>query len=165
MNDPHDGPLPGDASHRLHFCSAQEYRAAMALAARLEAKGLARRAWRVRWNLDGPQPARAALPPTTMETDDDRGGRASTEVPGLAQMVERTGLSNWQRGGEMNREEIIRLAESAGITVIGEAVWRLCELVAAAEREALAEDRLDEGERCPCTRCDYSCEDRRKGER
>jgi len=39
----------------------------------------------------------------------------------------------------MSREEIIRLAESAGITVIGEAVWRLCELVAAAEREACAE--------------------------
>ena len=39
----------------------------------------------------------------------------------------------------MSREEIIRLAESAGITVIGEAVGRLCELVAAAEREACAE--------------------------
>ena len=39
---------------------------------------------------------------------------------------------------EMTREEIIRLAEEAGITVIGEAVWRLCELVAAAEREACA---------------------------
>lgn len=38
----------------------------------------------------------------------------------------------------MTREEIIRLAESAGITVIGEAVWRLCEVVAAAEREACA---------------------------
>ena len=38
----------------------------------------------------------------------------------------------------MTREEIIRLAEEAGITVIGEAVWRLCELVAAAEREACA---------------------------
>lgn len=34
----------------------------------------------------------------------------------------------------MTREQIIRLAEEAGITVIGEAVWRLCELVAAAER-------------------------------
>ena len=45
----------------------------------------------------------------------------------------------------MTREEIIRLAESAGITVIGEAVWRLCELVAAAEREACAAicDRLE----------------------
>ena len=38
----------------------------------------------------------------------------------------------------MSREEIIRLAESAGITVIGEAVWRLCEVVASAEREACA---------------------------
>jgi hypothetical protein len=33
-----------------------------------------------------------------------------------------------------------------------------------ALRAALAEDRLGEGERCPCTRCDFSCEDRRKGE-
>lgn len=40
----------------------------------------------------------------------------------------------------MTREEIIRLAESAGITVIGEAVWRLCELVAATEREACAKE-------------------------
>ena len=39
----------------------------------------------------------------------------------------------------MTREEIIQLAESAGITVIGEAVWRLCEIVAAAEREACAQ--------------------------
>jgi hypothetical protein len=36
---------------------------------------------------------------------------------------------------------------------------------ADALRAALAEDRLGEGERCPCTRCDYSCEDRRKGEK
>ena len=43
----------------------------------------------------------------------------------------------------MTREEIIRLAESAGITVIGEAVWRLCELVAAAEREACAKVAAD----------------------
>ena len=34
----------------------------------------------------------------------------------------------------MTREEIIRLAEEAGITVIGEAVWRLCEVVADVER-------------------------------
>ena len=43
----------------------------------------------------------------------------------------------------MNREEVIALAREAGIVVTGEAVWRLCELVAAAEREACA--RLCDG--------------------
>ena len=38
----------------------------------------------------------------------------------------------------MTRDEIIKLAREAGIVVTGEAVWRLCELVAAAEREAVA---------------------------
>jgi NAD(P)H-hydrate repair Nnr-like enzyme with NAD(P)H-hydrate epimerase domain len=33
------------------------------------------------------------------------------------------------------REDIIRMAQEAGIVVTGEAVWKLCELVAAAERE------------------------------
>lgn len=37
----------------------------------------------------------------------------------------------------MTREEIIALARESGIVVTGEAVWRLCELVAAAEREAI----------------------------
>lgn len=36
------------------------------------------------------------------------------------------------------REDIIRLAQEAGIVVTGEAVWKLCELVAAVEREACA---------------------------
>lgn len=39
----------------------------------------------------------------------------------------------------MNREDIIRITQEAGIVVTGEAVWRLCELVAAAEREACAQ--------------------------
>lgn len=39
---------------------------------------------------------------------------------------------------EMKRTDIIRMAQEAGIVVTGEAVWRLCELVAAAEREACA---------------------------
>ncbi len=39
----------------------------------------------------------------------------------------------------MTKDQIIALAEKAGIVVIGEAVWRLCELVAAAEREACAQ--------------------------
>jgi hypothetical protein len=39
----------------------------------------------------------------------------------------------------MNRDDIIRMAEEAGIVVTGEAVWKLCEIVAAAEREACAQ--------------------------
>ena len=38
----------------------------------------------------------------------------------------------------MNRDDIIDMALEAGIVVTGEAVWKLCELVAAAEREACA---------------------------
>ena len=36
----------------------------------------------------------------------------------------------------MTRDDIIRIAREAGIVVTGEAVWKLCELVAAAERDA-----------------------------
>jgi len=36
------------------------------------------------------------------------------------------------------KEDIIRMAREAGIVVTGEAVWKLCELIAAAEREACA---------------------------
>jgi len=36
------------------------------------------------------------------------------------------------------KEDIIRMAREAGIVVTGEAVWKLCELVAAHEREACA---------------------------
>jgi hypothetical protein len=39
----------------------------------------------------------------------------------------------------MTRDDIIRMAEEGGIVVTGDAVWRLCELVAAAEREAIAQ--------------------------
>jgi len=38
----------------------------------------------------------------------------------------------------MTRDDIIRMAREAGIVVTGEAVWKLCDLVAAAEREACA---------------------------
>lgn len=38
----------------------------------------------------------------------------------------------------MNREDIIRIADEAGIVVTGEAVWKLCELVAVVERNKLA---------------------------
>lgn len=39
----------------------------------------------------------------------------------------------------MTRDDIIRMAQEAGIVVTGEAVWTLCDLVAAAEREACAQ--------------------------
>jgi hypothetical protein len=39
----------------------------------------------------------------------------------------------------MTQDDIIRMAQEAGIVVTGEAVWKLCALVAAAEREACAE--------------------------
>jgi len=39
----------------------------------------------------------------------------------------------------MNRDDIIRMAQEAGIVVTGEAVWKLCEIVAAAERQACAQ--------------------------
>jgi len=38
----------------------------------------------------------------------------------------------------MTRDDIIRITQEAGIVVTGEAVWKLCEIVAAAEREACA---------------------------
>jgi hypothetical protein len=38
----------------------------------------------------------------------------------------------------VTRDDIIRMAQDAGIVVTGEAVWKLCEMVAAAEREACA---------------------------
>ncbi len=58
----------------------------------------------------------------------------------------------------IEREDIIRMAREAGIVVTGEAVWRLCELVAAAEREACLEmvGILVEAEREACAKV---CED------
>lgn len=47
----------------------------------------------------------------------------------------------------MTREEIIRLAEEAKVMIAGDAAWRLCELVAAAEREACARVCESEGQR------------------
>jgi hypothetical protein len=39
----------------------------------------------------------------------------------------------------MNRDDVIRMAQEAGIVVIGEAAFKLCQLVAQHEREACAE--------------------------
>jgi len=38
----------------------------------------------------------------------------------------------------MNRDDVIRMAKEAGIVVIGEAAFKLCQLVAEHEREACA---------------------------
>ena len=43
----------------------------------------------------------------------------------------------------MTREEIIRMAREAKVMIAGDAAWRLCELVAAAEREACAAEIAD----------------------
>lgn len=42
----------------------------------------------------------------------------------------------------MTRDDIERMAQEAGIVVTGEAVWKLCELVAAAERESTIKESL-----------------------
>jgi len=54
--DPHAGPTVGDRSFEYYFVSPMDFHAAMQKAKALEAKGMFRRAWRVRLNLDGPQP-------------------------------------------------------------------------------------------------------------
>jgi len=38
----------------------------------------------------------------------------------------------------MNRDDVIRMAQEAGIVVIGEPAFKLCQLVAQHEREACA---------------------------
>jgi hypothetical protein len=40
----------------------------------------------------------------------------------------------------MTREEITRMAREAGIVVTGEAVWKLCELVADAEAKRMHDE-------------------------
>jgi len=42
----------------------------------------------------------------------------------------------------MNRDDIIAMAREAGIVVTGEAVWKLCEIVAAAERQRMEIDSI-----------------------
>ncbi len=42
----------------------------------------------------------------------------------------------------MNRDDIIRMARESGIVVTGEAVWKLCEIVAAAERQRMEIDSI-----------------------
>lgn len=98
-NDPHGGPLPGDASYRLHFPDARSFSAAMALAARLDAKGLHRRAWRVRWNLDGAPPVRVPVV-AEMETD-YRDGRPAVSLGEVRTMVESLGMTSYAISREL----------------------------------------------------------------
>ena len=39
----------------------------------------------------------------------------------------------------MTRDDMIKMAQEAGIVVTGEAVWELCQMVAATEREECAQ--------------------------
>lgn len=54
--NPHDGPTVGDRSFEYYFATPMDFHAAMKKAKELEKKGMYRRAWRVRLNLDGVQP-------------------------------------------------------------------------------------------------------------
>jgi hypothetical protein len=42
----------------------------------------------------------------------------------------------------MTRKDIIRMAREAGIVVTGEAVWKLCELVADAEAKRMHDEGM-----------------------
>ena len=59
--DPHAGPTVGDRSFEYYFATPMAFQEAMQRARELEKKGMYRRAWRVRLNLDGEQPK--VLPP------------------------------------------------------------------------------------------------------
>jgi hypothetical protein len=59
--DPHAGPMVGDRSFEYYFASPMDFHAAMQKAKELEKRGMYRRAWRVRLNLDGEQPK--VMPP------------------------------------------------------------------------------------------------------
>ena len=54
--DPHAGPMVGDRSFEYYFTTPMAFHVAMQKAKELEKKGMYRRAWRVRINLDGEQP-------------------------------------------------------------------------------------------------------------
>lgn len=56
--NPHDGPT-GEKSFEYYFATPMAFQEAMQRARELEKKGMYRRAWRVRLNLDGEQPVYA----------------------------------------------------------------------------------------------------------
>lgn len=122
-NDPHGGPMPGDASFRLYFVSAEAYQAAMKKAAQLEAKGLMRRAWRVRLNLDGPQPV---YPPTmrieeyTEEKEEEEGAElADVTEEYLRGLIDGLGMTYYAIAKlmEVGRNSLKRWVESGQISV------------------------------------------------
>ena len=67
--DPHSGPTVGDKSFEYYFVSPMDFHAAMKKAKELEKKGMYRRAWRVRLNLDGVQPVVAPPRPDAVPTE------------------------------------------------------------------------------------------------
>jgi hypothetical protein len=97
----------------------------MRLAAQLDAKGLHRRAWRVRWNIDGPQPVRMPVV-AGMETD-YRVGRPAVSLGEVRTMVESLGMTNyaisrklgvahrtvkaWLNDGRITAENYLKLTE------------------------------------------------------
>ena len=67
--DPHSGPSVGDRSFEYYFVTPMAFQEAMQRAKELEKKGMYRRAWRVRLNLDGEQPVVAPPRPDAVPTE------------------------------------------------------------------------------------------------
>ena len=67
--DPHAGPSVGDRSFEYYFATPMDFHAAMKKAKELEKKGMYRRAWRVRLNLDGVQPVVVPPRPDAVPTE------------------------------------------------------------------------------------------------
>ena len=122
-NDAHGGPMPGDASFRFYFVSAEAYQAAMKKAAQLEAKGLMRRAWRVRLNLDGPQPV--YLPTMKIEeyteekTEEEGAELADVTEEYLRGLIDGLGMTYYAIAKlmEVGRNSLKRWVESGQISV------------------------------------------------
>lgn len=112
--NPHAGPVVGDASYRNYFVTAEQYQAAMALAARLEAKGMPRRAWRVRLNIDGQQSVFAPLATANADDDEDdseaqrliKQARMSHQKIGDAIGVAKQTVTKWGAGGQIGPDKL-----------------------------------------------------------
>lgn len=113
--NPHSGPRGGDASYRAYFQTAEQFQDAMTLAARLEAKGMPRRAWRVRLNLDGQQPVFARLAAVEVDDDDSEAqrlikqARMSHQRIGDAIGVAKQTVTKWHAGGQIGPDKLERL--------------------------------------------------------
>jgi DNA-binding transcriptional regulator YiaG len=113
------------AQYRLYFVSTEAYMSAMELAARLEGKGLMRRAWRVRLNLDGPQPVEEesaceeVVPVMSVPTADVVAQiikQTKLSYPKIAAQlgVRRQSVSDWGRGrsiSQRNYEKLVALVQ------------------------------------------------------